>query len=88
MLKKPHVENELSAGLPGKLGNLDFSGNLVVFEECQGKFHENGKNQGKVREFWSCGMNIVGTSFKTISILFSQNRFYCSLCLIYFIAKH
>ena len=41
----------------------------------------------KIIEFWSCGINVAGTSFDLTSILLSQNNFYHFLCHIYFTAK-
>ena len=38
------------------------------------EFHENGKNKEKVRELGSYRMNVAGTSFNTVSVLFSYFR--------------
>ena len=78
--------------IASQLGNLELSGNLAALEKSQGnhfgEFHKNSKNQGKASEFLLCETNIVGTSFNTVPMLFSQNSFYHILCLIYIIARH
>ena len=65
--------------------SLELTGNLTALKESQGnvkEFHENPKNQEKVREFWSCGMNVERGPFNTDSIALSRNDFCHIFCLI------
>ena len=62
-------------GWPADLETSNCQGILHHLKEVR-KFHKYGKKQGKVRKFWSDGMNVAGTSFNTVSILSSHNSFY------------